>query len=59
MQLFSFASTLRVRSWRDFAGWAQVDILHWQAKERLPRHVFLYLDRPELLAARLRQRDGA
>lgn len=35
---------------------AQVDILHWQARKRLPRHVFLYLDRPELLAARLRQR---
>lgn len=38
---------------------AQVDILHWQATKRLPRHVFLYLDRPELLAARLRQRAAA
>lgn len=35
---------------------AHVDILHWQVNKRLPRHVFLYLDRPELLAARLRQR---
>lgn len=35
---------------------AQVEILHWQVKKRLPRYVFLYLDRPELLAARLRQR---
>lgn len=34
----------------------RVDILHWQAKKRLPRYVFLYLDRPELLAARLRRR---
>lgn len=38
---------------------AQVDILHWQVKRRLPRYVFLYLDRPELLAARLRRRDAA
>lgn len=38
---------------------ARVDILHWQMKKRLPRHVFLYLDRPELLAARLRQRVAA
>lgn len=37
----------------------QVDILHWQMKRRLPRYVFLYLDRPELLAARLRQRAAA
>lgn len=36
---------------------AQVDVLHWQVDKRLPRHVFLYLDRPELLAARLRQKD--
>lgn len=36
---------------------ARVDILHWQATKRLPRYVFLYLDRPELLAARLRRRD--
>ena len=34
---------------------ARVDILHWQARKRLPRYVFLYLDRPELLAARLRR----
>jgi hypothetical protein len=38
---------------------AQVDILHWQVKTRLPRHVFLYLDRPELLATRLRRRLAA
>lgn len=38
---------------------ARIDILHWQARKRLPRYVFLYLDRPELLAARLRQRDDA
>ena len=38
---------------------AQVDILHWQVKKRLPRHVFLYLDRPALLATRLRQRTRA
>lgn len=38
---------------------AQVEILHWQMKKRLPRHVFLYLDRPELLAARLRRREQA
>jgi len=37
----------------------QVDILHWQMKKRLPRHVFLYLDRPELLATRLRQQAAA
>ena len=36
---------------------ARVDILHWQATKRLPCYVFLYLDRPELLAARLRRRD--
>ncbi|WP_137172352.1 hypothetical protein [Massilia sp. HP4] len=35
---------------------ARVDILHWQVKRRLPRHVFLYLDRPELLATRLCRR---
>ncbi|MEH6433661.1 hypothetical protein [Massilia sp. DD77] len=35
---------------------AEVDILHWQVRKRLPRYVFLYLDRPELLAARLRER---
>lgn len=38
---------------------ARVDILHWQATKRLPRYVFLYLDRPELLAARLARRDQA
>ncbi|WP_429248867.1 hypothetical protein [Massilia sp. UYP32] len=38
---------------------ARIDILHWQARKRLPRYVFLYLDRPELLAARLRRRDDA
>lgn len=38
---------------------AQVDILHWQAKKRLPRYVFLYLDRPELLARQLRRRVAA
>ena len=38
---------------------AQVDILHWQMTKRLPRYVFLYLDRPELLATRLRQRMTA
>ncbi len=38
---------------------ARVDILHWQAKRRLPRYVFLYLDRPELLAKPLRQRVAA
>lgn len=38
---------------------AQVDILVHQSITRLPRYVFLYLDRPELLAARLRQPDGA
>lgn len=38
---------------------ARIDILHWQARKRLPRYVFLYLDRPELLAARLRRRDAA
>lgn len=38
---------------------AEVDILHWQVKKRLPRHVFLYLDRPALLAERLRRRDAA
>lgn len=36
---------------------ARVDIVHWQVKKRLPRYVFMYLDRPELLAARLRRRD--
>ncbi len=30
-------------------------ILHWQVQRRVPKYVFLYLDRPELLAARLRQ----
>lgn len=34
---------------------ARVDILHWQVHKRLPRYVLLYLDRPELLAARLRR----
>lgn len=34
---------------------ARIDILHWQVKKRLPRYVFLYLDRPELLATRLRR----
>ncbi len=38
---------------------ARIDILHWQARKRLPSYVFLYLDRPELLAARLRRRDAA
>ncbi|MGF6272206.1 hypothetical protein ABIB38_000548 [Massilia sp. UYP11] len=38
---------------------ARIDILHWQAQKCLPRYVFLYLDRPELLAARLRRRDEA
>jgi hypothetical protein len=38
---------------------AQVDILFHQATTRLPRYVFLYLDRPEVLAARLRQPGGA
>ena len=38
---------------------ARIDILHWQARKRMPRYVFLYLDRPELLAARLRRRDDA
>lgn len=33
---------------------ADVEILHWQMRKRLPRYVFLYIDRPELLAARLR-----
>lgn len=33
----------------------EADILHWQVRKRLPKYVFLYLDRPELLAARLRQ----
>ncbi|WP_020655667.1 hypothetical protein [Massilia niastensis] len=35
---------------------AQVEILHHQVRRQAPRYVFLYLDRPELLAARLRQR---
>ncbi|MEW7850408.1 hypothetical protein AB2N08_17075 [Massilia aurea] len=34
---------------------AQVDILFHQTTTHLPKYVFLYLDRPELLAARLRQ----
>ena len=34
---------------------ARVDILHWQVERQAPRYVFLYLDRPELLAARLRR----
>ncbi|MBQ5950506.1 hypothetical protein [Massilia sp. ST3] len=38
---------------------ARVDILHWQVRKRLPRYVFLYLDRPELLAARLRERSSS
>lgn len=38
---------------------ARVDILHWQVKRRLPRYVFLYLDRPELLAQQLRRRVAA
>lgn len=38
---------------------ARVDILHWQVKKRLPRYVFLYLDRPELLAQQLRRRGAA
>jgi len=33
----------------------EVHILHWQVRKRLPKYVFLYLDRPELLAARLRR----
>lgn len=34
---------------------AQVEILHWQVRRRLPRYVFLYVDRPELLRASLHQ----
>ncbi|WP_306395219.1 hypothetical protein [Telluria beijingensis] len=37
----------------------RIDILHWQVERRLPRYVFLYLDRPELLATRLRRRVTA
>lgn len=33
---------------------ADAGILHWQVQRRMPKYVFLYLDRPELLAARLR-----
>jgi hypothetical protein len=33
---------------------AEVTILHWQVSRRAPRYVLLYLDRPELLASRLR-----
>jgi hypothetical protein len=33
---------------------AELGILHWQVRKRVPQYVFLYLDRPELLAARLR-----
>ena len=35
---------------------ADIRILHWQVRKQLPKYVFLYLDRPELLAARLRAR---
>lgn len=37
---------------------AEVGILHWQVQKRMPKYVFLYLDRPELLAARLRARQA-
>ncbi len=37
---------------------ARIDIPHWQVKRRLPRYVFLYLDRPELLAVRLRREQA-
>lgn len=32
---------------------AQVAVLHWQVRRRLPRYVFLYLDRPALLRSRM------
>jgi hypothetical protein len=34
---------------------AAVTLLHWQVRRAAPRYVFLYLDRPELLASRIRQ----
>ena len=33
---------------------ADVTILHWQVRRRAPRYVLLYLDRPELLASRIK-----
>lgn len=37
---------------------ADTAILHWQVRRRVPKYLFLYLDRPELLAARLRARKA-
>jgi hypothetical protein len=33
---------------------AEVTLLHWQVRRKAPRHVLLYLDRPELLAGHFR-----
>jgi hypothetical protein len=33
---------------------ADVTVLHWQVRRKAPRYVLLYLDRPELLASRVR-----
>lgn len=33
---------------------ADVTVLHWQVRRRAPRYVLLYLDRPELLASRIK-----
>lgn len=32
-----------------------VNLLHWQVRRAAPRYILLYLDRPELLAGRVRQ----
>ncbi|BDT57141.1 hypothetical protein MasN3_06350 [Massilia varians] len=34
---------------------AGVTLLHWQVRRAAPRYILLYLDRPELLASRVRQ----
>lgn len=60
MHQLPFVSTLRATSWCDLAGWElQLPVGARSVRRRLPRYVFLYLDRPALLAARLHQRAPA
>jgi len=34
---------------------AGITLLHWQVRRAAPRHVLLYLDRPELLAGSVKR----